>query len=141
MKKIVYIGICVISACGLKKNLPKPIIPELIIQDNYLPAKDNAPFTILSTKIKKDRLTLIVQYGGGCKEHSFKLFTNGLFQKKSPPRLKLFLEHNFNDDFCKKMVRDTLIFNVENGKYPGKESSFKVEFEFDQFKDIIQYRY
>lgn len=141
MKKIVFIGFCVFSACGLNKKLPAPIIPELIIQDNYLPAKDNALFTVLSAKLNRDNLTIIVQYGGGCKEHYFKLFSSGLFEEKSPPRLKLFLEHDFNDDFCKKMVQDTLMFNVQNGKYPGEDGKFKVELELDQFSDVIQYKY
>ena len=141
MKKIIYIGIFVISACGLKKKMPEPFIPDLIVQDNYLPAKDNARLVIVSADLNKDILTLIVKYGGGCKEHYFKLFTSGLFEKKSPPRLKLFLEHDFNQDFCKKRVQDTLIFNVENGKYPGQDEKFKVEFELNQFSDIIQYKY
>ena len=34
-----------------------------------------------------------------------------------------------------------LIFNVENGKYPGQDEKFKVEFELNQFSDIIQYKY
>ena len=141
MKKIPFILMFVISGCSLTKNSPKKVFPSLIIQDNYLPAKDNAAFTIMSADLKKDNLTLIVQYGGGCKEHEFKLFTSGLFQKKSPPRLKLFLEHNFNEDFCKKLVIDTLIFNVANGRYPGEESKYKVEFELDKFNEIIQYKY
>ena len=141
MKKIPFILLFVISGCSLTKNSPEKVIPSLIIQDNYLPAKDNADFTIISADLKKDNLTLIVQYGGGCKYHEFKLITSGLFQKKNPPRLKLFLEHNFNDDFCKKLVMDTLIFNVENGKYPGKESKYKVEFELEKFNEIIQYKY
>ena len=69
MKKIPFILLFVISGCSLTKNSPEKVIPSLIIQDNYLPAKDNADFTIISADLKKDNLTLIVQYGGGCKDH------------------------------------------------------------------------
>jgi hypothetical protein len=116
-------------------------LQKLIIQDKYVPAKGNAPYSILEGSIKKDVLTLIVQYGGGCKEHFFELYSNGLFLKKIPPRLNLFLEHKPNEDFCRKLVVDTLTFDLLNGRFPNKEKGYEIEIEIDSYSNILHYKY
>jgi len=145
MKKIIYLSCCFIIGCSSQKttgaNTQKAYTPELIIQDNYKPAKDNHPFTIIDASIVKDNLTVVVQYGGGCREHYFKLFSSGAFEKKSPPKIDLFLEHNFNDDFCKKLVLDTLVFEITKARFPEKTRGFKVEIGLDQYKKILSYKY
>ncbi len=145
MKKIIYIAFSLtfIYSCNLskKRNSNKDLVPQLIIQENYLPAKDNTPFTILNASIKKDFLTLTVQYGGGCKEHFFKIYSSGIYQKQSNPKLTIYLEHNFNEDFCKKLVVDTLVFNISDGRYEGRDKRQKVEIEIDSYPTILEYNY
>ena len=97
MNKIHYIifALLIVYSCSLtnkKTSTTKEAYPSIIVQQDYLPAKDNTPFTILDASIDKDILTLIVQYGGGCKEHYFNLFTKGVFEDESSNRLKFFLE-------------------------------------------------
>ena len=144
MKKIIYIvfSLIFIYSCNLSKkrnSKHEDLVPRLIIQENYLPAKDNSPFSILNASIKKDFLTLTVQYGGGCKEHFFKIYSSGIYQKQSTPKLTIYLEHNFNEDFCKKLVVDTLVFNISKGRYEGSDKRQKVEIEIDSYPTILEY--
>ncbi|HCY45715.1 MAG TPA: hypothetical protein DHU89_03460 [Flavobacteriales bacterium] len=76
-------------------------------------------FTLLESSLEGDNLILLVQYGGGCREHEWKLKTNGAYAKSLPPQITLNLEHNANSDMCRALVTDTLEFNLEPLRYPG----------------------
>ena len=143
MNKIHYIifALLIVYSCSLtnkKTSTTKEAYPSIIVQQDYLPAKDNTPFTILDASINKDILSLIVQYGGGCKEHYFNLFTKGVFEDESSNRLRFFLEHNYNEDFCKKLVLDTLDFSLRNKLSIEKIKS--VEIEIDSYSKFLNYK-
>tara|TARA_B100000795_G_scaffold26831_3_gene17815 strand:- start:387 stop:863 length:477 start_codon:yes stop_codon:yes gene_type:complete len=76
-------------------------------------------FNLLESSLEGDNLILLVQYGGGCREHEWKLKTNGAYAKSLPPQITLNLEHNANSDMCRALVTDTLEFNLEPLRYPG----------------------
>jgi hypothetical protein len=69
--------------------------------------------------VEKDMLTLRVNYGGGCKDHSFDLVSNGQFTKSIPPQVSLVLKHQANGDQCKNLVYRDLHFNISKLRYPG----------------------
>ena len=142
----IFLIIILFSSCKASKNSSSVIVegisfPALIIQDNYKPAKDNGLFNIISVEVKKDLLTLNVQYSGGCQEHEFKLYTNKNYAKSEPPKLTLSLEHNSNGDLCKSIVSDTLVFDISNAKYPGKEKKYTVNLLLDGYNKEIIYKY
>jgi hypothetical protein len=67
---------------------------------------------IISASIQNDMLELQVQYGGGCKEHFFKLIISEGIEKSNPPQTTFFLSHNANGDSCKALISEDLRFNI-----------------------------
>ena len=76
-------------------------------------------FRLLESNVEGDNLILLVQYGGGCEEHEWKLKTNGAYAKSLPPKITLNLEHNANGDRCRALLTDTIEFNLEPVRYLG----------------------
>lgn len=96
----------------------KEAISVVEIDPTYKNIKTDS-FTLLESSLEGDNLILLVQYGGGCREHEWKLKTNGAYAKSLPPQITLNLEHNANSDMCRALVTDTLEFNLEPLRYPG----------------------
>lgn len=76
-------------------------------------------FRLLESNVEGDNLILLVQYGGGCEAHEWKLKTNGAYAKSLPPKITLNLEHNANGDRCRALLTDTIEFNLEPVRYLG----------------------
>ena len=73
---------------------------------------ESAACTILSAEIKGSTIQLIISYSGGCAAHSFRLIGSPFLTKSLPPQRTLKLIHTNNGDQCKKMITDTLMFDV-----------------------------
>jgi hypothetical protein len=69
-----------------------------------------------SAVISSDVLSLLVQYGGGCKPHDFKLFGSRRFLESYPVQADVFLSHNANGDACKALISDSLRFSLQRLK-------------------------
>jgi len=96
----------------------KEAISVVEIDPTYKNIKTDS-FTLLESNVEGDNLILLVQYGGRCEEHEWKLKTNGAYAKSLPPQITLNLEHNANGDMCRALLTDTLEFNLEPVRYPG----------------------
>ncbi len=145
-KYSIFLFAILFGSCRVSKEVSSAedlndAIPNLIIQDNYKPAKDNGLFKIIKVNVNNDILTIYLQYSGGCKEHEFKLYTNKNYSKSNPPKLNLSLEHNTNQDFCKSIVLDTLVFDISKAKYPGKDKKYTVILILDGYPKEISYKY
>ncbi|MGA1865679.1 MAG: thrombospondin type 3 repeat-containing protein, partial [bacterium] len=72
-----------------------------------------------------DRLQIKVSYGGGCREHEFKLAAWSYFLESYPVQANILLSHNANDDPCDAVISETLYFDLSPLKdeyrkmYPG----------------------
>lgn len=96
----------------------KEAISVVEIDPTYKNIKTDS-FTLLESNVEGDNLILLVQYGGGCEEHEWKLKTNGAYAKSLPPQITLNLEHNANGDMCRALLTDTLEFNIKPVRYPS----------------------
>jgi hypothetical protein len=122
--------------CKKTKGIPEPVIvdiapessresaepkkiKEIIVKEDFSGTPTTDPFTLVSQRTSGDSLILEVQYGGGCKEHDFDMFTNRLWMKSMPPQLNLFLEHENHDDHCRALLTETIVFDLKNCRYPG----------------------
>ena len=85
-------------------SVDKTFTPDIKKQINY---------TIQNVSISGDIINIDVSYSGGCKEHSFQLTTNGLYAKSNLPKINLYLSHNNNEDMCKKMIEETIHFDIK----------------------------
>ncbi len=99
-----------------------PEIKNAIVDAETDMANTGAMYTVDSIKINNDTLSVFVNYSGGCKEHSFDLYSNGMYAKSLPPQLSLCLKHTNNGDACRKLVMKELKFTINNLKYPGKNT-------------------
>jgi hypothetical protein len=87
------------------------------INPDYNWAGSTDAFDILSTEVSGDMLIVEVQYGGGCKDHSFNMNTNLMWMKSMPPQLNLYLEHEDNDDNCRALITRKLAFDMSTCRY------------------------
>jgi hypothetical protein len=68
--------------------------------------------TIDSAAVDTNDLFLWVTYGGGCREHMFRLYGWTAFLESYPPQAEIYLSHNSDNDLCKALIRDILRFNL-----------------------------
>ncbi len=128
---ILFIGCLTSTACKSKKDMankgdkkttevtPRPGTPSVTVNSNFMRPKSNPAVSVEKASIDGNILNLEVSYSGGCEDHSFELISNGMYKKSMPPQLNLYLKHTNNGDACRKLVMDTLQFNIEDAKYPG----------------------
>lgn len=75
-----------------------------------------------------DTLYVNVGYGGGCQEHEFTLYWNGLWAESAPPRTGVRLVHEGNDDFCEAAIGpQTLQFDLSSITSVYADFHFAVE--------------
>ena len=87
----------------------------LDINKGYAWPGSTDPFKVLSAEISdQDSLIVEVEYGGGCKEHQFKLITTGMLKKSMPPQCTVYLEHENNEDMCRALIRQKCAFYIGN---------------------------
>lgn len=73
---------------------------------------DNDPVTVKGVEVSLHSLIIEVEYGGGCKNHAFELYTNKALMKSNPAQLNLWLSHDANGDNCEALVSTKLTFDV-----------------------------
>ena len=66
----------------------------------------------LEGKMDGTCLKMAVTYGGGCKDHTFGIYWNGIVAKSMPPKANLFLSHNSNEDHCRSVKTENLAFDL-----------------------------
>ncbi len=94
-----------------------PVAQSIMVSQSYRwPGKTDS-FSILNHKIVGDSLKLTVQYGGGCQEHQFTMHTTGAWMKSMPPKMNLWLEHQSNEDRCRALIQQELIFILTPVQY------------------------
>ncbi len=97
------------------------VIHEININSEYQWPRETDAFNILETSIKGDILEVTVEYGGGCREHVFKMNSTGAWMKSMPPKMNLWLEHENNDDNCRALIREKLQFNLKPLRYQSSK--------------------
>lgn len=100
---------CKSSKNGMNHNSPEKSMPLAEIGDLNT---ESAAVDIQSAEIKGNSIQLVVSYSGGCAEHSFRLMGSAILTKSLPPQRAVKLIHTNNGDQCKKMITDTLMFDV-----------------------------
>lgn len=106
----------------LTANDVSPEIKNVIIDPNSNMSDTGTGYTIDSAKVKNDILSIFVNFSGGCKPHSFELFSNGAYGKSLPPQVFVCLKHIGNEDACRQLITQELKFNVSKLKYPGQNT-------------------
>ena len=103
------------------------------------------PYSILNGEIKSDFMKVLVQYGGGCREHEFESFTNFAFLEKIdeegnsfPPTLRIVLKHNGNGDNCRALIQKEILFDLQNTRERGQK---EILIQLTGWETPLVYRY
>ncbi len=132
----IFFFFALISACHKKamnhscnkNNIPVATnnvsseIKNVIVDPTINMTDKGASYIIDSMKVKGDILSLFVNYSGGCKTHSFELFSDGAYAKSLPPQISICLKHNSNEDACRQLISQELKFNISKLKYTGQNT-------------------
>ncbi len=128
---ILLVGCLSSTACKSKKDMADKgdkktteakqdsNVSAVTVNSNFMRPKTNPAVSIEKVSIDGNILNLEVSYSGGCEEHAFELISTNMYKKSMPPQLNLYLKHTNNGDACRKLIMDTLQFNIEDVKYPG----------------------
>lgn len=105
----------------------------IVIDSTFNTENKNMRMNILNMQLNKDILTIEINYSGGCKEHQFNLYSNGIAENNT---LQLFLVDAQTEDFCKMLITDTLNYNLSNLKTLTKS---KLNITINRNEEILQY--
>lgn len=117
-----------------EKKAEKPIITakDIIVGADRKPVKPD--FQVLDMSVNGDLLKVIFRYSGGCEEHDFDAHFSGGWLKSLPPQAVLDFEHlNPNNDACRSLVKDSVVYNLSALRYPGND---KVIIKWSQDKKL-----
>lgn len=131
MKTIILslLSLWLIAGCAMKKeNKSTPERQELVIPLAKLgysetPESELLPVTITALRMKGNILELDIQYTGGCEKSSFALEGSDVISKSMPPIRSIRLLRTGPADACKKLVMETLQFDVRPLAYQPEKGS------------------
>jgi hypothetical protein len=85
---------------------------DIIISNSlYIIApRDNVQ--INDATITGNKLVMNASYGGGCKEHEFRLIASDLWLESYPVQTHVLFSHNANQDMCEAYFTEQFIFNL-----------------------------
>ena len=93
----------------------------LIINSSAVYSSGINKVRILDSKIIGDILQIKIEYSGGCEKHDFNLIFNGVWKRSLPPKITLFLEHNYEHEKCKSLVSKIIEFDIKKLKEKNNE--------------------
>ena len=115
-------------------------VMEVTVDDSYSQPEDMASVDISKVEITGDILSINVSYSGGCAEHEFKLYFNGMYMKSLPPKVNLMLFHDNKGDSCRSIVEKTLKFDLKNIREKGKTTG-EIMVKVSGMENALSYKY
>jgi len=95
-----------------KRLLNNNSLPFDIVGEEEIKNLKNDHYGITNAFLWEDTLHISVTYGGGCKEHLFRLVWDGNLSKSNPPQITLHLLHDAQDDHCRALLQQELQFDL-----------------------------
>ncbi|MCH2225227.1 MAG: hypothetical protein MK066_10710 [Crocinitomicaceae bacterium] len=94
---------------------------------------DSDATSISSASIEGNILTLSLSYSGGCEKHVFDLLGSFSVMKSLPAKRSIKLIHNANGDKCRKLVEETIKFDISDLAV-AKQSGSEIVLLLDGYK-------
>ncbi len=95
---------------------------ELVDMIEEKPQSD--PFTLIDVHVDDmNMLHLTVEYGGGCKQHEFKILGSKAILKSLPAQRPIMITHNANGDHCRAIVREEILVDISDFAYTKESGS------------------
>jgi hypothetical protein len=122
----------------IQKTDSKLIVDEILIDDSKQAYQKGADYQIDTAYIVRGILLIKCSFSGGCKEHSFKLYTDKSVMKSLPPQMNFNLNHQSNDDPCEAWKQEVLRFNIDKSQL---EENKEIVINLSNYKHKIKYKY
>ena len=106
MRLFLFAPLVALLACSGTKDVPQ--------------LEWNAPFSIQSARVDKDTLKVTVQYGGGFRDHSFRLVADGAATKSLPRKQPILIEHEGNGDMGRALITENKAFDISPLRDPSQ---------------------
>jgi hypothetical protein len=82
------------------------------------------PFQLIDAHVDDDnKLHLTVEYGGGCKEHEFKILGSNAILKSMPAQRPVMIVHIANSDECRSIIREEILIDISDFAYTKEDGS------------------
>jgi len=82
------------------------------------------PFQLIDAHVDDDnKLHLTVEYGGGCKDHEFRILGSKAILKSMPAQRPIMIVHNSNEDHCRSIVREEFLVDISEFAYTKENGS------------------
>jgi len=138
-------AVCSVAVMSCKMQKPATgntdqEVPKLIVDDSWSQPDDMVSVDISKVEITDDILTIAVSYSGGCEEHEFRLYFNGMYMKSLPPKANFVLYHDNKGDACRSIVEKTLKFDITGVREKGKTTG-EVMVKVVGFETALSYKY
>ena len=116
----IILSLLLLSNCKINSPANDNNIKHIIIDTKANMLDTGDAYTIDSIKLNKDILSLFVNYSGGCQQHSFELYNNGISTHSLPPQTSISLKHIGNKDMCRQLISEEVKFNISSLKDKSK---------------------
>ena len=97
------------GTAGAPGENPGPAHLPISVCPDELPPEDTS---VVSSEIDGDRLTVTVQYRGGCESHEVTLCYDPSFGDSNPPSVSTHFLHDAKGDRCNARIIETLTFDL-----------------------------
>ena len=84
----------------------------LLLDSDEIRGLKRVPYIIKSIQLFENEIQIKISYTGGCKTHDFQLAANRNSISKLTKDINLNLSHNDNNDRCKRIVSEKLVFDL-----------------------------
>jgi hypothetical protein len=102
-------------------------IPSATVVNDFNAFNHSAPTGITAVAIKGNKMSLTVQYNGGCQKHNFQLLGHRMISKSLPPQRSIRLFHDAKGDDCRELVQEVLVFEISALGYNNEPTTLILE--------------
>lgn len=120
---LIFISLIFLQCNSLKKNKSQKVeeYPKAELVKDFESMGESANVNISNVNVEGNLMKLSISYSGGCEKHNFRLIGTEAIQKSLPPKRGIMLYHDSNNDSCREMKDENLIFDISAFAYPGGE--------------------
>lgn len=106
MRLLSLLPIFIVAACSSSRDAGAP--------------SWDSPFSVQTASVDGDSLRVTVQYGGGFRDHAFRLVSGGAATKSLPRQQPLTVEHQGNGDPGKALIMQDKAFDLRPFRDPSQ---------------------
>ncbi len=122
---VLFTVLMVLSACKNRKEIIEDTvqvtIPSAEVVVDMRAYGGSAPTGIDNITISGNKMSIHVRYSGGCEKHDFKLIGSKMITNSSPAKRSIKLYHNSNNDSCRELIEEILVFEISAFAFDANE--------------------